>query len=35
VLRSLASFGFDELGEVEVARENVSFRLPREVTTPA
>ena len=34
VLRSLASFGFDELGEVEVARENVSFRLPREVTTP-
>ena len=33
VLRSLASFGFDELGEVEVARENVSFRLPREVTT--
>jgi len=34
VLRSLASFGFDELGEVEVARENVSFRLPREVTSP-
>jgi len=34
ILRSLASFGFDELGEVEVARENVSFRLPREVTTP-
>jgi len=33
VLRRLASFGFDELGEVEVARENVSFRLPREVTT--
>jgi 4-hydroxy-3-methylbut-2-enyl diphosphate reductase len=33
VLRSLASFGFDELGEVEVARESVSFRLPREVTT--
>ena len=33
VLRSLASFGYDELGEVEVARENVSFRLPREVTT--
>ena len=28
----LASFGYDELGEVEVARENVSFRLPREVT---
>jgi 4-hydroxy-3-methylbut-2-enyl diphosphate reductase len=35
VLRSLASFGYDELGEVEVARENVSFRLPREVTTTA
>ena len=35
VLRSLASLGFDELGEVEVARENVSFRLPREVTSPA
>ena len=35
VLRGLASFGFDELGEVEVARENVSFRLPREVTSPA
>jgi 4-hydroxy-3-methylbut-2-en-1-yl diphosphate reductase len=35
LLRSLASFGFDELGEVEVARENVSFRLPREVTTTA
>ena len=34
VLRGLASFGFDELGEVEVARENVSFRLPREVTSP-
>ncbi len=33
VLRSLASFGYDELSEVEVARENVSFRLPREVTT--
>jgi 4-hydroxy-3-methylbut-2-enyl diphosphate reductase len=33
VLRSLASFGYDELGEVEVARESVSFRLPREVTT--
>jgi 4-hydroxy-3-methylbut-2-en-1-yl diphosphate reductase len=33
VLRSLASFGYDELGEVEVARENVNFRLPREVTT--
>jgi 4-hydroxy-3-methylbut-2-en-1-yl diphosphate reductase len=35
VLRGLASFGYDELGEVEVARENVSFRLPREVTSPA
>ncbi|HEX5617878.1 MAG TPA: 4-hydroxy-3-methylbut-2-enyl diphosphate reductase, partial [Solirubrobacteraceae bacterium] len=35
VLRSLASFGYDELGEIEVARENVSFRLPREVTTTA
>jgi 4-hydroxy-3-methylbut-2-en-1-yl diphosphate reductase len=35
VLRSLASFGYDELGEVEVARENVSFRLPREVTSSA
>jgi 4-hydroxy-3-methylbut-2-enyl diphosphate reductase len=33
VLRALAAFGYDELGEVEVARENVSFRLPREVTT--
>ena len=33
VLRGLASLGFDELGEVEVARESVSFRLPREVTT--
>ena len=28
-------FGYDELGEIEVARENVSFRLPREVTTTA
>jgi len=35
VLRSLASFGYDELDEIEVARENVSFRLPREVTTTA
>ena len=35
VLRGLASFGYDELGEVEVARENVHFRLPREVTAPA
>src|SRR5881398_1891627 len=31
VLRSLASLGYDELEEVEVARENVIFRLPREV----
>jgi 4-hydroxy-3-methylbut-2-enyl diphosphate reductase len=35
VLRSLASFGYDDLAEVEVARENVSFRLPREVTATA
>ena len=35
VLRGLASFVFDELGEIEVARENVSFRLPREVTSTA
>jgi 4-hydroxy-3-methylbut-2-enyl diphosphate reductase len=33
VLRSLASLGYDELEEVEVARESVSFRLPREVAT--
>jgi len=31
VLRGLAALGYDELEEVEVARENVSFRLPREV----
>ena len=31
VLRSLASLGYDELEEVEVAREAVHFRLPREV----
>ena len=31
MLRSLASFGYDELHEVEVAREDVHFRLPREV----
>jgi 4-hydroxy-3-methylbut-2-en-1-yl diphosphate reductase len=31
VLRGLASLGYDELEEVEVARENVNFRLPREV----
>jgi 4-hydroxy-3-methylbut-2-enyl diphosphate reductase len=33
MLRSLASFGYDELEEVEVAREDVHFRLPREVVT--
>jgi hypothetical protein len=33
MLRSLASLGYDELGEVEVAREDVHFRLPREVAT--
>jgi len=31
VLRSLASLGYDDLEEVEVAREDVHFRLPREV----
>ena len=31
MLRSLASFGYDELEDVEVAREDVNFRLPREV----
>jgi 4-hydroxy-3-methylbut-2-enyl diphosphate reductase len=31
VLRSLASLSYDELQEVEVAREDVHFRLPREV----
>jgi 4-hydroxy-3-methylbut-2-enyl diphosphate reductase len=31
VLRGLASLGYDELEEVEVAREDVHFRLPREV----
>ena len=31
MLRSLASFGYDELEDVEVAREDVHFRLPREV----
>jgi 4-hydroxy-3-methylbut-2-enyl diphosphate reductase len=35
VLRSLASLGYDELQEVEVAREDVHFRLPREVATQA
>ena len=33
VLRSLASLGYDELEEVEVAREDVHFRLPREVAS--
>ena len=33
MLRSLASFGYDGLEEVEVAREDVHFRLPREVAT--
>jgi 4-hydroxy-3-methylbut-2-enyl diphosphate reductase len=33
MLRSLAAFGYDELEEVEVAREDVHFRLPREVAT--
>jgi 4-hydroxy-3-methylbut-2-enyl diphosphate reductase len=31
VLRGLASRGYDELEEIEVAREDVHFRLPREV----
>ncbi len=31
VLRSLAALGYDELEEIEVAREDVHFRLPREV----
>jgi 4-hydroxy-3-methylbut-2-enyl diphosphate reductase len=31
VLRSLASLGYDDYEEVEVAREAVHFRLPREV----
>ena len=35
VLRSLASLGYDELEEVEVAREDVHFRLPREVAAKA
>jgi 4-hydroxy-3-methylbut-2-enyl diphosphate reductase len=34
VLRGLASLGYDELEEVEVAREDVHFRLPREVARP-
>jgi 4-hydroxy-3-methylbut-2-enyl diphosphate reductase len=33
VLRSLASLGYDEMEEVEVAREDVHFRLPREVAS--
>jgi 4-hydroxy-3-methylbut-2-enyl diphosphate reductase len=35
VLRSLASLGFEELVELEVAREDVHFRLPREVAAKA
>ncbi len=35
VLRSLASFGYEELVELEVAREDVHFRLPREVAAKA
>ena len=35
VLRGLASLGYDELEEVEVAREDVHFRLPREVAAKA
>jgi 4-hydroxy-3-methylbut-2-enyl diphosphate reductase len=35
VLRSLASLGYDELEETEVAREDVHFRLPREVAAKA
>ena len=31
VLRSLAALGYDDYEEVEVARESVHFRLPREV----
>jgi len=33
VVAQLAGAGYDELTEVEVARENVHFRLPREVVT--
>jgi len=35
VLRSLASLGYEELVELEVAREDVHFRLPREVAAKA
>jgi 4-hydroxy-3-methylbut-2-enyl diphosphate reductase len=35
VLRSLASLGYEELQELEVAREDVHFRLPREVAAKA
>ena len=31
VVSRLAAAGYDELAEVEVAREDVHFRLPREV----
>jgi 4-hydroxy-3-methylbut-2-en-1-yl diphosphate reductase len=33
VVAQLAAAGYDELAEVEVAREDVHFRLPREVVT--
>jgi hypothetical protein len=33
VLAQLASLGFDELADVTVAREDVHFRLPREVAS--
>jgi len=31
VVSQLAAAGYDELAEIEVAREDVHFRLPREV----
>jgi 4-hydroxy-3-methylbut-2-en-1-yl diphosphate reductase len=34
LIERLAALGFDEVGEVEVAREDVHFRLPREVVAP-
>ena len=33
VVAQLAAAGYDELAEVEVAREDVHFRLPREVVS--
>src|SRR5439155_23897740 len=33
VVSGLAAAGYDELAEVEVAREDVHFRLPREVVS--